>query len=162
MRIRTVIPAIAAGAVMVFSSAALAARDRDAGVTVRSYQMDDADRGRTTGWDERDRWDRGDWTAERRTTVRTRTYGVDTRHGRPMAGIPGDRQFSGPYRYFYTDHEGKYNYFLDRYGYPYAQGGVETHRPADVFGYAPPEVIGGGPVRYYRDQTPLSRSPFDR
>lgn len=164
MRIRTAIPGMAMGAVVVLSSAALAGGDRETEGTIRSYKMDDADRGHTRSWSERNRWDRGDWTAQRGTTVRTRTYETDRRRESPMTQgmASGQRHFSGPYRYFYTDHEGKYNYFLDRYGYPYAYGEAETRRPADMFGYVPPELSGGGPVLYRRDGMPLSRSPVDR
>lgn len=174
MRIRTAIAAIALGVVVAFASQAYA-RDRDSSSS-KSRSKDKTSREVRTTSDAQ--WDRGDWTerdatsrsAKRsdRTAVRTDTYGTygfqgeDATTHRSRGQGTATRQFSGPYRYFYTDHEGKYNYFMDRYGYPHAYGGREVQLPVGVLGDVPPEYIGGGPVRYYRNEAPLSRSVFDR
>jgi hypothetical protein len=66
---------------------------------------------------------------------------------------------TGAYRYVFTGADGKYDYFLDHYGYPYAYGGRPmSPPPAGVFGYIPPEQSGGGPVCYFRHERPVSWS----
>lgn len=154
MRSTTAISAIALAVVMGFTSTALAGKGKDEGKTkVKKVEKKHAET-----------WDRGEWTQRREVTVRTDEGWREARgHAdRPVSsGMALNRQFSGPYRYFFTDHEGKYNYFLDRYQYPYRYGEGETRLPVGVLGFVPPEQIGGGPVRYFRSERPLSRSVFD-
>jgi hypothetical protein len=156
MRITTAVSAIALAAVIGFASTALAGKaksDGDAKVKVKKVEKNDE----VT-------WSRGEWTERQRVTVRTEDgwREVQDRPGRPIeSGMVLHRQFSGPYRYFFTDHEGKYNYYLDRYEYPFQYGQRETPLPVGVLGFVPPEQMGGGPVLYFRPERPLSRSVFD-
>ncbi|HPP28126.1 MAG TPA: hypothetical protein PLV57_16555 [Phycisphaerae bacterium] len=165
MRIGTALPAIVLSVVFCSASLVWAASNKgdvtveDRGdVQIRTYSLDDSSNARSS--QRHDRWNRGDWTTREQMTVRTeRVDPMNGMRGQPMA--TATRVMSGPYRYFYTDQEGKYNYFLDHYGYPYEYGGRETQLPVNVLGYVPPQAIGGGPVMYFRAERPLSRSIFD-
>lgn len=162
MRIGTAIPAMVMAVVIGFASVAWADKDRDKGeVKIKTKKME-------TSRSDTDQWHRGDWTQERSVTVHSeRDYAAPRVVERERvsrgegSGLAATRQMTGPYRYYFTDAEGKYNYYLDRYGYPYQYGGREVGTPVGVLGYVPPERIGGGPALYYRDERPLSRSIFD-
>lgn len=166
MRIKAAIPALALLFAVGFSSNALAGDKRhsdDKTVKVKKVEHKTAER--TSSSASTERWDRGEWTTNRETVNGSAVDNRWTSSAQPAGpsesrAVAG-RQSSGPYRYFYTDHEGKYNYFLDRYDYPHRYGGSESDLPIGVLGYVPPEQMGGGPVLYFRPERPLSRSAFD-
>lgn len=190
MRMRAAIPAMVMAVMTAFASAALADKDNDdvkvksktettttdhehnwfgnlwhrgdwtrhhedQSVTVRTYPYREPERRSATvynyGYREPEYYTYGyrEPEVERRVEVRG-----------PQTGM-AHRELSGPYRYFFTDAQGKYNYYLDRYGYPYQYGGREMSTPVGVLGFVPPEQIGGGPPLYFREERPLSRSIFD-
>jgi hypothetical protein len=70
-----------------------------------------------------------------------------------MGGPTAGRIATGQDRYVWTDGRGKYDYFADRYSYPYAYGATPSAPPTGVFGYVPPQEAGGGPVMYRRPAT---------
>lgn len=126
---------------------------REAGVTIRTYAMETPTRGKSPARQRRVQEPTGWYT----------TYGYvgaqPAATGRELGdGSPNLRIQTGPYKYIFTDSTGQYDYYLDHYGYPYSYGGRPISPPVDVFGYVPPDRIGGGPVVYTRNERPVSWS----
>jgi len=102
---------------------------------------------------------RGGSTANRGYTpnygYRSEQSEVEVKAGR--LGMASERIVTGPYQYVWTNSQGRYDYFADRYDYPYAFGAVPAAPPAGVYGFVPPEAAGGGPIRYFRERTSWSQ-----